>query len=106
MKKTLGEELIEGVKQAIEYQKGNLKARTKLVTLDGVKPAPTYKKAKIVQIRSKLGLGQSGFAKLLCVSTRTVQSWEQGLRTPNKSINRLLEIIEKKPKTVFEILVS
>lgn len=102
MKKTLGAELIQGLKEAIEHQKGTLKLRE---VIRNIKIAPTYKSSKIIQLRSRLGLSQNGLAKILCVSPRTVQSWEQGIRIPNRSVHRLLELIEKKPNTIFEILV-
>ncbi len=34
-------------------------------------------------VREELKLSQAGFADLLGVSTRAVQSWEQGWRTPS-----------------------
>lgn len=39
-------------------------------------------------------MSQSVFARLLMVSTKTVQSWEQGVRNPMHSSLRLIQFIE------------
>jgi len=38
-------------------------------------------------------MSQADFARLLAVSTQTVQSWEQGLRKPSRCASRLLQFI-------------
>jgi putative transcriptional regulator len=46
------------------------------------------------RIRTQLNMSQAGFARLLQVSSKTVQSWEQGARRPQQSSARLLQFIE------------
>ena len=45
-------------------------------------------------------MSQPVFARVLNVSAKTVQSWEQGVRTPQRGDLRLIQIIEKDPKIV------
>jgi putative transcriptional regulator len=52
------------------------------------------KAGDIQRIRAKLGLSQSGFAKLLGVSVRTLQDWEQGRHAPGAAAVRLLEMAD------------
>lgn len=41
--------------------------------------------------RLSLGLNTKDFGKLVGVSGRTVESWEQGLRTPSKAVQLLIK---------------
>ena len=46
---------------------------------------------EIKRLRKSLKLNTKDFGKLVGVSGRTVESWEQGLRTPSKSAQILLK---------------
>lgn len=50
--------------------------------------------------RAKVGLSQSEFARLLGVSVRTLQDWEQGRREPSGAAKTLLRIAEQNPEAV------
>jgi len=52
---------------------------------------------EIQQIRKRLKVSQSVFAKLLNVSLSSVRQWEQGLRKPSGSTMILLELLQKDP---------
>jgi putative transcriptional regulator len=56
----------------------------------------------IAEIRSRTGLSQSEFARLLGVSVRTLQEWEQGRRAPSGPARMLLAIAYKNPKALLE----
>lgn len=45
-----------------------------------------------LQARAKLDLSQSQFAKLLGVSVRTLQEWEQGRKKPTGAAQTLLRV--------------
>lgn len=51
----------------------------------------------IQEIRGKIKLSQSVFAKLLNVSSSSVKQWEQGKRTPSGSTKVLLELLKRNP---------
>ena len=49
---------------------------------------------------NRVGLSQNEFAKLLGVSVRTVQDWEQGRREPSGAARTLLRIAAQNPEAV------
>lgn len=53
--------------------------------------------------RRSLGLSQSEFAKLLGVSVRTLQDWEQGRKQPSGAAKMLLRVAEKHPKVLLDV---
>lgn len=94
------EMLKEGLEDVLEHQKGKKQLKTKVIEIPA--PATEYKAKDVKRIRKSLNYPQSAFALILNVSTRTVESWESGKRSPNHSALRLLEIIDKgyyPPKT-------
>ena len=56
----------------------------------------------IVEIRAKSGLSQTDFARLLGVSVRTLQEWEQGRRAPSGPARTLLSIANRNPRVLLE----
>ena len=56
----------------------------------------------IAQTRARVGLSQSDFARLLGVSVRTLQEWEQGRRSPSGPARTLLAIAHKNPQALLE----
>ncbi len=64
----------------------------------------TIQVSPIVEARLKSGLSQSEFAKLLGVSKRTLQEWEQGRREPTGAAKSLLKIAVKRPDVLREVL--
>ena len=55
-------------------------------------------------VRQKSGLSQAEFARLLGVSVRTLQDWEQGRRNPTGAARSLLLLAVKRPKVLREVL--
>jgi putative transcriptional regulator len=51
----------------------------------------------ILEIRQRIKLSQSVFAKVLNVRFSSVRQWEQGTRTPTGSTKILLELLKKNP---------
>jgi putative transcriptional regulator len=56
----------------------------------------------VADIRARAGLSQSEFARLLGVSVRTLQEWEQGRRVPSGPARTLLTIAHRNPKLLRE----
>ena len=89
-KRNLGAELLESVR---EMKTGRA---TKLHTV-AIPP--------VVSARMKSGLPQSSFAKLLGVSVRTLQDWEQGRREPSGAAKTLIAIAERSPEVLRAVAV-
>lgn len=83
-----------GLNQAIEYEKGNLSAKT--VTLS-ITPPDTFTPSEIKSIRNKTGLTQVLFAKFMGVSVKTVEAWEAGRNHPEGTACRLLSMTRSDP---------
>src|SRR5512134_3181794 len=57
----------------------------------------------VISARKKTGLSQAEFAKLLGVSVRTLQEWEQGRRQPSGAAKTLLMIAAKNPGALLDV---
>jgi len=84
-------DLLESVRQ----MKQGKAARVTQVTL-----SPTS------EVRAKVGMSQSAFAKLLGVSVRTLQEWEQGRRKPSGAAQTLLTIAQRHPEVLKELAAA
>lgn len=56
-----------------------------------------------ISARKKSGLSQTEFAKLMGVSVRTLQEWEQGRREPSGAAKTLISIAERRPEVLREV---
>lgn len=55
------------------------------------------------EARSRVGLSQQEFARLLGVSARTLQDWEQGRREPTGAAKMLLRVAVAHPEVLLEL---
>lgn len=101
-KMSVYEQLLEGLSESVAHARGELTLKT--TTLPA--PAPTLSKTRVVAIRKQTGMSQAVFARYLNVPTRTLQSWEQGARTPKAGEARLLQVFEVAPEQIVEIMRS
>lgn len=88
--RNIGQEILQGIR---DFKAGRTGRR---FTVDSY---------AIVRAREKSGLTQAEFAKLLGVSVRTLQDWEQGRREPNAAAQTLIRVAEKHPKVLRELVV-
>jgi putative transcriptional regulator len=58
----------------------------------------------VKQIRADYKLSQRDFAALLGISIRTLQNWEQGRRKPEGAARVLLQIAEKHPEAIWDVV--
>ena len=86
-KRDLGAELLKSVRQMKAGRAGKIH---KLAV------------SPVVSARMKSGLSQAAFAKLLGVSVRTLQDWEQGRRQPSGAAKTLIAIADRSPKVLLE----
>ena len=89
-KRDLGAELLKSVQQ----MKAGRAAKVHKVAV-----------SPVISARMKSGLSQSAFAKLMGVSVRTLQDWEQGRREPSGAAKTLIAIAERSPEVLKEVLV-
>lgn len=87
---SLFDDLREGLEEAISYEKGTGKARTKTYM---ILPVNEYSNKEIREIRMKAGMTQSVFASYMGVSKKTVEAWECGRTHPTGPVFRLLDIL-------------
>ena len=88
------EEIKLGLEQAIEYEKGNLKAKKTTIS---ILPLDTFTSAEIKEIRNNTGLTQVLFAQYMGVSVKTVEAWEAGRNQPDGAACRLLALTKANP---------
>ncbi|HEY0017312.1 MAG TPA: helix-turn-helix domain-containing protein [Longimicrobium sp.] len=93
--------LLQGVKEAVEHYHG-LRHDLRTTILPG-RPEP-MEPAEVRALRERTGASQAFFAHALNVSTKTVQAWESGARTPDGGNLKLLRLAEAHPEIVFEHL--
>lgn len=89
------ESIIQGLNEAIEYEKGNLKANTSKLT---VAPIPDILASEIKDIRLSLEMTQTVFAAVIGVSEKTVEAWEGGRSKPSGTAKRMLAMLRSDPK--------
>lgn len=93
------EELKAGLGAAIKHAKGK---RADLRTTTLPRPPMEMSAKQIVKVRIQLNVSQAVFARYLNISTKTVQSWEQGQGKPSGASLKLLSIAKKNPKILLE----
>lgn len=89
------EGIMQGLNEALEYERGNLKARTVKLS---VAPLPEIESIEIKNIRKSLDLTQVMFAAVIGVSTKTVEAWENGTNIPSGAARRMLSLLQADPK--------
>ena len=94
MKDKIFDELLESVKEMDQIQRGKKKSSRQFV----------IKEPEVKAIREQTGLSQAHFARLIGVSKRTLENWEQGRRHPTGPARALLKIVESDPVSAIEAL--
>ena len=96
MDKKLFEELAKSVKQAGAIARGERRASRRR----------EFSPSRIQAVRERTELSQAQFARLLNVSVKTLQNWEQARREPTGAARALLRIVEKEPGVALRALRS
>lgn len=85
-RRDIGAEILQGIRELKAGKRGHV---------------TTFPSA--ARVRRKLGVSQSEFARLLRVSLRTLQDWEQGRRVPSGAARTLLLIADRNPRVLFDV---
>ena len=96
----VAEQIRKGLEEGIRHARGEITLKT--TTLEIPDDPPEIDAPTLVALREQSRMSQAVFARLLNVSTKTVQSWEQGVRTPSHASRRLLQIYSQHPETVCQ----
>lgn len=88
------ESIMQGLNEAIDYEKGNIKARTETLS---VAPLPDIGSSDVKSIRLSLDMTQVFFAAVMGVSVKTVEAWEAGTNTPSGTARRMLYLLQSDP---------
>ncbi|QQS49467.1 MAG: helix-turn-helix domain-containing protein [Acidobacteriota bacterium] len=84
--------------QALKYSRGEqINARSTVL------PAPPepLSREEIIRLREQFNCSQAVFARLLNVSVKTLQAWEQGVRTPSDAALKLLTVARNHPEALL-----
>jgi len=93
---TAFDEIRDGLEAAIEHAKGN-------------KSQVVLHKPRMVDVknlRSKMHMTQQEFCATFGIALGTLRHWEQGDRKPKGPALVLLNVMEKNPEAVLEVLAS
>lgn len=94
MKREMFEELMDSVREAGAILRGQKNASRRIVIgASGVRT-----------IRERTKLSQSEFARLIGVSVKTLQNWEQDRRRPTGPAAALLKIISHEPQLAVKAI--
>lgn len=85
---------MQGLEEAIAYNEGKIKVRTKTMSIS---PVPDFEATEIKNIRNELGMTQVLFAGFMGVSTKTVEAWEAGRNMPGGPARRILSMLKADP---------
>ncbi len=85
-KRNVGREILEGIREIKRGEHGRV-TRIPLVA----------------DVRESAGLSQAEFARLMGVSVRTLQGWEQGRKQPSGAARTLLAIARTNPRAVLAV---
>jgi len=94
MKDKLFEALLTSVREGGAILRGEKEASRQFVI-----DTPDVK-----QIRERYKLSQTEFAALMGISVKTLQNWEQGRRTPRGAARVLLQVADKHPEAVWDVV--
>lgn len=95
----LGNQLLEGMQNALAYAQGQTVAGARKAVID----VPTI---DVRALRQRLNLTQQSFAATFGFSLSSVRNWEQGSRRPEKSARILLAVIDRHPEAIKETLAG
>jgi putative transcriptional regulator len=97
----VGDELIEGMANAVAHARGLKRAAKQTVV-----PVFIPRKIDVARIRRKLNLSQEHFAVRYGFSVKNIRNWEQGTRRPEGSARAYLTVIERAPRAVERALAQ
>lgn len=99
-RKPFAERMRAGLEESLAHARGELLT---LKTVSHLEAPPEIAPATLVALRTETSMSQAVFARLLSTSTKTVQSWEQGKRSPSPAARRLIHILAVEPEAMCRV---
>ena len=87
--KTLGQELLGAIKEAIAHKNNGKLVRSKI---------------DIASVRKQLGMTQKEFSEQYYIKLQTLRNWEQDKRMPDSTTLAYLTCIAQQPKEILKML--
>lgn len=94
MEQALFDDLVQSLKEAKAIAHGKAPASRRFIV----------EKPDVKVVREQIGLSQSEFARLMRVSVKTLQNWEQHRRHPSGPAAALLKIVLTAPDVALKAL--
>jgi putative transcriptional regulator len=86
-KRNIGREILEGIREIKRGERGRV-----------------TKVPLVADVRKSAGLSQAQFARLMGVSVRTLQDWEQGRRSPSGAAKTLILVASRNPSALASVV--
>ncbi len=96
MDKDLFTDLVTSLEEAKDIRSGKKQASRRFVV----------NAIDVKAVREKTGLSQSEFARMIQISTRTLQNWEQKRRNPTGPAVALLRLVAAEPNMALRSLAD
>jgi putative transcriptional regulator len=94
-------EIMEGIDELKAHREGRLTLRTH--KLEVPEPPPVDPQT-IRKVRQRFHLSRALFARMLGLSVRTLEGWEQGRSNPTRVAALLFELLRQHPETLGQIV--
>ncbi|MBX3033223.1 MAG: hypothetical protein KF865_04800 [Bdellovibrionaceae bacterium] len=104
-KSKVGQALIQGLEEAVAWQKGKMDLRHEDLELPDDPPELDRKWIKHLR-EDILHVSQPVLARYLGVTDKAVKAWEQGLSKPGGSASRLLQIAAWEPRQFRQLILK
>ena len=95
----LGEQLLEGLEDAIAHLRGEAVPGLRVCTVAAIPD-----EIDVAAIRTKLGMKRKPFADRFGFAIGTLTKWERGERHPDGAARALLLVIDREPDAVIRAL--
>jgi putative transcriptional regulator len=90
-----------GLEEGIRHAKGEITLKT--TTFDLPDRPPEIGTEELTRLRLDSGMSQAIFARVLNVSTKTVQNWEKGKRRPSQAALRLIQVFRHDASSLLDV---
>ena len=92
------------LKQGLEESIAHVRNELTLRSVEIPDEPPQIDSATLAAVRQRAAMSQAVFARMLNVSTKTLQSWEQGSRRPSEAARRLIQVFCQQPEMLCRIV--